>query len=149
MLAAALVQIAWSFDNSAMRLVVDSVPLSMTTKAGVVAIRVEIAQTPLQRARGLMFRERLRDGQGMLFIFEQPDFQNFWMKNTPQPLDLIFIDTAGTVVSVQQGEPNSTTPIPSQGLVRFVLELAAGEAERLGIAKGNAAAHPALNSVLK
>lgn len=127
-----------------MRLPVDTVSLSIRGKQELVAIKIEIARDPAQRARGLMFRERLPSGQGMLFVFEDIDFQNFWMKDTPQPLDLIFISDKGVIVSIQNGEPNSTDPIPSVQPVRFVLELAQGETLRLGIAEGDVATHPAL-----
>lgn len=98
---------------------------------------VEVARTPEQRARGLMFRTELAADAGMLFLFESAGPVSFWMKNTYLPLDMLFIDDAGVVIRVAADTtPLSLTPVPSGGPARAVLEVAAGTAARLGIAPG-------------
>jgi uncharacterized membrane protein (UPF0127 family) len=102
-----------------------------------VKVRVEVARTPEQRERGLMFRERLDADAGMVFLFDRDDDQAFWMKNTPLPLDMIFI-TKDLVVA---GVVESTVPFSTQTRTcgqpsRFVLEVNAGFAARHGVAAG-------------
>jgi uncharacterized protein len=131
-------------ENTAMLLPLDTSPLIIKTTSGSVSFNIEIADEPIERQRGLMFRERLPDGQGMLFVFEDVDLHTFWMKNTPQPLDIIFIGQDRLISSIQKGEPLSTATIPSGAPARSVLELAYGEAARLGIKRGDRVEHPAL-----
>ena len=110
---------------------------------GDLAFDVELATTPEQRARGLMFRERLGPGAGMLFVFEESREASFWMKNTLIALDILFIDAAGTIVRIaERATPRSTTPIPSGAPVVGVLEIAGGRAAELGIAVGDRVLHP-------
>jgi uncharacterized protein len=149
LLAFASSQTACSQPTDAMHLPLDPVPLVVMTEKGSVEIKVEIAKTPLERARGLMFREKLQDGQGMLFVFEDEDFRAFWMKDTPQPLDILYIAADGKLVSVQKGEPFSTDPIPSGEPAQFVLELARGEAGRLGLSSGALISHPIIAAASK
>jgi len=105
---------------------------------------VEIADTPETRARGLMFREELATSAGMLFLFDPPRDVAFWMRNTPLPLDLIFVDERGEVIRVSaDAVPFSDDRIPSGGVVRAVLEVNAGLAARFGIAEGDQMRHPA------
>ena len=74
----------------------------------------------------------------MLFVFEQPQYASFWMKNTYVPLDLIFVAADGTVVNVAaNAKPLSLDPIPSVSPVLYVLELAAGTAARIGLVAGD------------
>lgn len=90
-----------------------------------------------------MFRESMPQDHGMLFDFETEQPVAFWMKNTPLPLDMLFIDRTGTVVHIAKGTiPYSETPIPSTRPVRAVLELNAGTADRLGITSGAKVRHP-------
>ena len=114
-----------------------------------VAFHLEIADTPALRAQGLMFRTGLPEQAGMLFVYEQPQFVSFWMKNTLIPLDMIFMDAEGVVRHIHRGAvPGDLTPIPGavpgdpQPLRRFVLEIAAGEADRLGLAEGQRMTYP-------
>ncbi|MDO5656956.1 MAG: DUF192 domain-containing protein [Paracoccus sp. (in: a-proteobacteria)] len=104
---------------------------------------VELADTPARRAEGLMFRETLPQGHGMLFIYEQPQFVAFWMKNTLIPLDMVFMDGGGVIRHIHEGAvPGDLTSIPGarpgdpQPLRQYVLEIGAGEAARLGLAEG-------------
>lgn len=102
---------------------------------------VEIADTNAERARGLMFRKRLGQNRGMLFIFEDDSVRNFWMKNTLIPLDMIFVDSEGKVVSIQKNVPpcvdGTSCPVYSSGAgARYVLEINAGLAQIHAIQPG-------------
>ncbi len=102
------------------------------------AFSVELAVTPQQRARGLMFREEMAPDAGMIFLFDREAPRAFWMKNTYLPLDILFIDRAGRIVSIARDTvPLSETPIPSDAPAMAVLELNAGTAAALDIAPGD------------
>lgn len=103
-----------------------------------VSFDVEIAQTPQERQKGLMFRESMPDSHGMLFVFENDAPLAFWMKNTLIPLDMIFIDENMTVVDVLTAVPCKEDPClnyKSHG--RYVLEINAGLAEKHSIKNGS------------
>lgn len=125
-----------------MVLPLDPEPLVIDTGDEEVTIKIEVADNVVERSRGLMFRDRLPVGQGMLFVFQEEDMQSFWMKNTPQPLDIIYIEADGNIISIHDAKALDETPIPSTGPAKFVLELAAGEAKRLGIDPGEKVRHP-------
>ena len=111
--------------------------VEVVTSAGRVPVRVELARTRDELSRGLMWRDQLDADAGMLFVFAKDEQRTFWMKNTPLPLDIIFIDAEGKVVSVaEHTTPFTTTPIRSAGPARYVLEVNAGFARRHGIAAG-------------
>jgi uncharacterized membrane protein (UPF0127 family) len=121
----------------------DPSSLVIDAAAGPVTITVEIADTAQSRAVGLMFRRDLGLRQGMLFDFQAPQPVSFWMRNTLIPLDMLFIDSGGRIVRIHaNAEPLSEVPIPSGEPVLAVLEIAGGEAARLGIAVGDQAHHP-------
>lgn len=103
--------------------------------------QVEIADDDAERARGLMFRDRLAEGHGMLFIHERERPLSYWMKNTRIPLDILYFDAQQQLVAQQRGVPpcnldNRCPPYPSDAPARFVLELNAGEAARLQLRDG-------------
>ncbi|CCV13429.1 DUF192 domain-containing protein [Mesorhizobium sp. STM 4661] len=133
-----------SADGRAMILPVDPQPLIAVTKGGERSFSIEVADTSAEREAGLMFREQMADDHGMLFVFEEPRDVNFWMKNTPLPLDLIFVGKDGKIRAIKQGEPQSEAIISSGVPVRFVLELKAGTAARDGIEDGDLLRHPAI-----
>ena len=133
-------------DGDAMNLPLDPAPLTIITGEAVIDFKIEVADDHEERARGLMFRERLPEGQGMLFVFGEDDVQNFWMHNTPQPLDIIYIESDGDIESIHHAKALDDTPIPSGGPVRFVLEIASGEADRLGLKPGDKASHPLIEA---
>ena len=133
-------------DGEAMVLPTDPSPLVIKTAKQDIRFAIEVADDSTERARGLMFRDRLPEGRGMFFVFTDDDVQGFWMHNTPQPLDIIYIESDGEVESIHQAKPLDDTPIPSGGPVRFVLEIAAGEAKRLGIVPGVRASHPLIEA---
>lgn len=104
---------------------------------------VELALDDTQRARGLMFREKLGPYDGMLFDFYKDAPVSFWMKNTLIPLDMVFIAGDGTIKSIHANAvPHSTETIPSQFPVRAVLEINGGSAKLLGIKPGDKVLHP-------
>ncbi len=104
---------------------------------------IELALNDTERARGLMFREKLGPYDGMLFDFYQEAPVSFWMKNTLIPLDMLFIAADGTIRSIHSNAvPHSTDPIPSKFPVRAVLEINGGSARMLGIKPGDKVKHP-------
>jgi hypothetical protein len=117
--------------------------LEIATKSGVHPFSVELATTEPEREKGLMFRKELPEGQGMLFDFHREQDVGFWMQNTYIPLDMIFIKADGRILRIaENAKPMSTDVIPSNGPVRFVLELIAGTARKMGIAPGDRVASP-------
>jgi uncharacterized protein len=106
---------------------------------------VEVADTPSARARGLMFRPRLAEDAGMLFLFEVPEIQSFWMKNTEIPLDMLFLGPDGRVIDLHRNAvPYSTENIVSKVSAQAVLEIPGGTSARLGIRVGDRVEHAAL-----
>jgi uncharacterized membrane protein (UPF0127 family) len=102
-----------------------------------VRVRVELARTAAERARGLMFRERLEPDAGMLFIYEQEENLIFWMKNTLIPLDMIFISKEFRVAGiVENAAPQTETVRSIDQPAQFVLEVNAGFAAANGIGPG-------------
>ena len=149
-LAAALfVCLSWQqpavAQGEAMLLPVDPEPLVAETDAGERSFTIEIADDPTERSRGLMFRQEMDKDHGMLFVFEQNQPVGFWMKNTPLPLDLVFIGQDGKVRAIERGEPFSEAPIAPGEPVQFVLELNAGTAAEAGIEDGDLIRHPAIS----
>jgi uncharacterized membrane protein (UPF0127 family) len=112
--------------------------LEIASKNGVHAFSVEMAVTEPEREKGLMFRKKLPEGNGMLFDFHREQEVGFWMQNTYIPLDMIFIRGDGRILRIAQNtEPLSTRIIPSNGPVRAVLEVIGGTARKFGIAPGD------------
>ena len=117
--------------------------LEIVSKTGVHVFSVEITDNEAAREKGLMFRKKLADGQGMLFNFHREQEVSFWMKNTYIPLDMFFIQGNGRILRiVENAKPLSTNLIPSDGPVLAVLEVIGGTAHRLGIAPGDRVAYP-------
>ncbi len=120
--------------------------LEIASKTGVHAFSVEIAETEAEREKGLMFRKDLPEGRGMLFDFHREQDVGFWMKNTYIPLDMIFIRGDGRILRIAENtQPLSTRIIPSNGPVRWVLEVIGGTARKLGIAAGDRVSSSAFN----
>jgi uncharacterized membrane protein (UPF0127 family) len=102
-----------------------------------VTFRVELARTEPEREKGLMYRDHLAPDAGMLFLFERPSVQTFWMKNTLIPLDMIFIDPGHAIVGVVANAQPLTLTARSVGEPsQYVLEIGGGLAARLGIRAG-------------
>ena len=117
--------------------------LEILSRTGAHVFGVEMAVTPEEQARGLMFRRELPEMQGMLFDFHAEQPTSFWMKNTYIPLDMIFIRGDGRILRIAENTvPLSEAMVPSGGPVRAVLEVIAGTARKLGIAAGDRVSHP-------
>ena len=140
-----VVERPFAASSRALTLPVDPERLIAETRSGEKSFSIEIADDPEERGAGLMFREDMDDDHGMLFIFERQQEVGFWMKNTPMPLDLLFVGQDGRVKAIKRGEPFSEAPISPAEPVRFVLELKAGTSAREGIANGDKLVHPAIN----
>ena len=102
---------------------------------------IELADDDAERARGLMFRDAMASDQGMLFIHDAEEPQAYWMKNTKIPLDILYIDDDRKLVAQQRDVPpcslgDACPSYPSDAPARYVLELNAGEAARLGLKDG-------------
>ncbi len=101
------------------------------------SFRVELATTPEEHSRGLMFRKYLDSNAGMLFIFDDDDIRFFWMKDTLIPLDIIFINSRLEVVDIHRfAKPMDEMTIVSRLPVRYVLEINGGKVDYCGIKKG-------------
>ena len=126
---------------------VDAAPLVATTASGKQQFYIEVADDDSERGRGLMFRKDMPDNRGMLFVFETSRPVGFWMKNTPMPLDMVFIRQDGTIASIQQAEPFSEAVVSTPAPIRFVLELKAGTAAKRGVKEGDRLSHPVIDAV--
>jgi uncharacterized protein len=110
---------------------------AITLNAGMHLIQAELAQTPDERSIGLMFRKSMGANEGMLFAFEQPATQCFWMKNTLLPLDIAFVAADGTVVNIDAMKPQTLESHCSIKPVPFVLEMNVGWFAKRGIKAGS------------
>ncbi len=110
--------------------------LTVQLNASMHNIHAEVARTPEQRATGLMFRDKLGASDGMLFEFEVPATQCFWMKNTLVPLSVAYIADDGTVVNIADMAPQSLQSHCSAKPVRFALEMNQGWFTKRGIKPG-------------
>lgn len=122
----------WAMSSGAEKII-------LQTKSGEELIyQVELASTPEEQRKGLMFRNSLPENAGMLFIFHHTAIQTFWMKNTLIPLDLIFVDEFGVIKHIHHAAiPHDETPISSQFPAKAVLEINGGQAEARGIKIGD------------
>lgn len=101
-----------------------------------------VARTDEERAQGLMFRREMPADEGMLFMCEQRAVQKFWMKDTPLPLSIAFLDEDGTIVKIDDLQPESLEGCSSGHPVRWVLEVNQGWFEERGVAAGHRLAGP-------
>jgi len=115
------------------------VPLTIRSGNRVHRFTVEIAATPEQQERGLMFRKSLADDRGMIFPYDPPQNVSFWMRNTLIPLNIIFIRSDGTIVRITKAKALDETPLPAGEPVAAVLEIRGGRAAELGIKEGDVA----------
>ena len=107
---------------------------------GLIKINAEIADDNDERATGLMFREKLNENEGMLFVFESEGYQTFWMKNTLIPLDMIFIGNDFKIVDIKNAKPCKENPCAlykSSKPSRYVLEVNSGFSARNNIKTGD------------
>jgi uncharacterized protein len=113
--------------------------VTIATKEGrELTFQVEVADTPAKREMGLQYRRDLAPDRGMIFVFPNESEHNFWMKNTPIPLDMIFINREHRIVGiVEQAVPFSTDSRSVPGSSQFVLEINGGLSKRHGIKPGD------------
>jgi uncharacterized protein len=109
----------------------------VTLKAGMHLIQAQVASTPEQRATGLMFRTDMPANEGMLFVFEEPAGQCFWMKNTLLPLTAAFVADDGTIVNLADMKPRTLESHCSEKPVRYVLEMNQGWFAKRGLQVGS------------
>lgn len=115
-----------------------TIGVTVETKGGARHFQVEVARTPDEQERGLKFRRSLPQDGGMLFPIDPVTVANFWMKDTPVSLDILFIRADGSIISVREhAAPYSTEVIDSGEPVGAVLEIPAGRAAALGIRRGD------------
>lgn len=98
---------------------------------------LEIADTPGLRERGLMYRKTVPADGGMIFIFDEPQVLKFWMRNTVVPLDILFVDEGGQIVSIKQMQPLDETPVGSEEPAKYAIELNAGAAQEVRVKVGD------------
>jgi hypothetical protein len=105
-----------------------------------VTFKVEVADNAARHALGLMFRKRLDENRGMLFVYDAPGRRTFWMKNTGIPLDIIFIDPDRRIANIAEAAPCVADPCPaypSRGEAQFVLEINRGLSRKFGFTEGS------------
>ncbi len=116
--------------------------LTIERKGGRDSISIWVADTPARSQQGLMWIRRLPPGYGMLFIVDPPRTMNMWMRNTYVSLDMLFLAADGRIVKIApKTTPLSEAIVSSDQAVSGVLELAAGEAQKRGIAQGDRVIH--------
>ncbi|MBR5965215.1 MAG: DUF192 domain-containing protein [Treponema sp.] len=112
--------------------------LSITTASGAkVLVQAEIADKAETREKGYMFRKNIPDGTGMLFVFEEDKVLRFWMKNTPSPLSIAYIDYKGVIKDIFDMKPYDLSDTTATGYVRYALEVPQGWFDRAGIKVGD------------
>ena len=117
------------------------IPVKITHAGKAHVFKAELAQTPQDQAKGLMFRTSLGPDEAMLFPFDPPKAASFWMRNTVIPLDLLFIAADGRVTNIAaQAKPYDESKLESDGVVKAVVEIPGGRAKELGLAAGDVVA---------
>ena len=95
--------------------------------------RVEVADDPDERRRGLMFRTRLDPDHGMLFVFPDAQLRSFWMVNTAIPLSIAYIGADGVIQEIHDMQPFSRAPVPSRAPAMYALEVNQGRFQEVGV----------------
>src|SRR5438045_9523205 len=98
---------------------------------------LEVADDDASRETGLMNRDSMGARHGMLFIFDREQPLSFWMKNTRIPLDILFVDARGNVITIKTMKPFDLTPVPSEGMAMYAIELNAGAAAEVKVRVGD------------
>lgn len=112
--------------------------LTIQTASGAsVQIETELAVSDEEKMHGFMERTTIPDGTGMIFIYNYDHVMHFWMKNTPHPLSIAFIDHSGVIRDIFDMTPYSLSNVSSTVSVRYALEVSQGYFERAGIARGD------------
>ena len=120
----------------------EPVPLTVVSKDSKHVFQIERAISLDQQARGMMFRESMDPDSGMLFEFDEPKIATIWMKNTPLPLDIIFVRSNGKILKIEHmAQPYKLRSASSEAIVAAVLELQGGRSKELGIMPGDLIQH--------
>ena len=107
------------------------------------SLNVEVAETPDERERGLMYREKLNIENGMLFVFPEEDYRGFWIKNTLIPLDIIFVDKERRIINIEEAYPEPNTSdenlktYRSERPAKYVIETNSSFTERRNVEEGD------------
>jgi len=126
----------FSISCSSQKLPVRDIPIE---RDGIVlaVVKAEIAQTQEDRATGLMYRKKLPDSEGMLFVFENDQILSFWMKNTYIPLSIAYITWDGKIIDIKDMYPHNNNSVSSSRSARYALEVPQGWFTRNGIQVGD------------
>ncbi len=125
-----------SCQNKKCNLSVEEIEI-LTSAGNSVFVKAEIAQKEEERNYGFMNRKNIPEGTGMLFVFEKDQVLSFWMKNTPHPLSIAYIDRSGKIQNIFDMTPFSLAPVKSTRSVRYALEVPQGWFEKTGIKTGD------------
>ena len=125
-----------SCQNKKFNLSVEEIEI-LTSAGNSVFVKAEIAQKEEERNYGFMNRKNIPEGTGMLFVFEKDQVLSFWMKNTPHPLSIAYIDRSGKIQNIFDMTPFSLAPVKSTRSVRYALEVPQGWFEKTGIKTGD------------
>lgn len=109
----------------------------MQVQIGQRLFTLEVADEPHEQEVGLMFRESMPVDRGMIFVFPNEQVRSFWMRNTLIPLDILYLDSDGRIVSIKTMKPKDETPISSEKRARYAIEVNAGVARGLGLKVGD------------
>jgi hypothetical protein len=107
------------------------------SSGGISEVMAEVARTESERNHGFMERKKIPDGTGMIFVFERDEILSFWMKNTPHPLSIAYIDRNGIIRDILDMTPFSLSSVKSSRSVRFALEVPQGWFAKEGISAGD------------
>jgi uncharacterized membrane protein (UPF0127 family) len=114
----------------------------ITMTLGGKPFQIEIADDEPEQQMGLMFRDSMPADHGMIFVFPEEEHRGFWMKNTRIPLDILYLDSQGTIVSIKSMKPYDLTEVPSDKPAQFAIELNEGMARSLKLKTGDKIAIP-------
>jgi len=109
-----------------------------------IILKTEIAANDQDRARGLMHRTKVPDGEGMLFVFDRDQTLSFWMKNTLVPLSIAYLSSDGRILEIHPLQPGSLAPVRSGRAARYALEVPLGWFDRVGVGIGDRVVLPQL-----
>jgi uncharacterized membrane protein (UPF0127 family) len=117
----------------------EQIRLAITSSTGTHRFIAEVARSPEEQQRGMMFRESIAPDRAMIFPYDPPQDTAFWMENTLIPLDMIFVRSNGTIARIATAQPLSQDLVPSGEPVAAVIEIAGGRSAQLGIKAGDKA----------
>lgn len=121
----------------------------VTASGAVIPVQAELARTEAEQEKGYMGRKTIPDGTGMLFVYKSDRKMYFWMKNTPHPLSIAYIDSSGVIRDILDMQPLSLATVESSGSVRYALEVPQGWFDRVGVQAGDKISADSLAAALK